>query len=480
MSENPRLGAKVRALRRRERLSQKVMADRLGISASYLNLIEHNRRPLTAPLLIKLVQQFQVDLATFSQDDDARRMADLREALADPLFEGHEVTINELKEVSVNSPAVAGAFLMLYRLWRSSRENAGTTDEDLRDAEGSSGLESVLLPSEEVHELIQRYRNHFAELEVGAEALREACGSDREGLDYRSMVRFAEREYGIRVRVLKAGAMGGAVRTYDARQGVLSLSEVLPPRSRNFQLAHQLGLLTQSEVLDRLTRAECLTSDQSRSLARVAMANYFAGAVLMPYEPFLEAARAERYDIELLGHRFRTSFEQICHRLTTLRRPGAEGVPFHMIRVDVAGNISKRFSASGIRFARFSGACARWNVFSAFQTPGQIRVQLSRMPDNEAFFCIAATINQGRGGFHAPRAVHAVGLGCRVEHARSLVYSDGVDLENLDAAIPIGVTCRLCERMDCTQRAVPPVKHTLTVDEDVRGPSFYAPVGATV
>jgi predicted transcriptional regulator len=207
----------------------------------------------------------------------------------------------------------------------------------------------------------------------------------------------------------------------------------------------------------------------------VALANYFAAAVAMPYQPFYEAARAERYDIELLGHRFDASFEQVCHRLTTLRRPGAEGIPFHLVRIDIAGNISKRFSGSGIRFARFSGACPRWNVHTAFLTPGMIRVQLSRMPDGTTYFCIARTLRRDRR-FHAPHAVQAIGMGCEVHHAREMVYADGIDTTNLSAAVPVGVTCRLCERMDCQQRAFPALQHRMEVDENVRGLSFYAPV----
>ena len=236
-----------------------------------------------------------------------------------------------------------------------------------------------------------------------------------------------------------------------------------------------LGLVTQSEVLDRIAQDQVLTSNESRALCRVAMANYFAGAVIMPYAPFREAARTERYDIELLGHRFRTSLEQVCHRLTTLRRPGAEGIPFHMIRTDLAGNISKRFSASGIRFARYSGGCPRWNVFAAFMTPGRFRVQLSRMPDGTTYFCLARTISKESAGYHARQSTQAIGMGCEVKYARELVYADGVDLDNLDAAVPIGITCRLCERMDCGERAFPPLTHPLRVNENVRGISFYAP-----
>jgi predicted transcriptional regulator len=208
----------------------------------------------------------------------------------------------------------------------------------------------------------------------------------------------------------------------------------------------------------------------------VALANYFASAVLMPYDPFLRAARSERYDIELLGHRFRVSIEQTCHRLTTLRRQGAEGIPFHMLRIDLAGNISKRFSASGFRFSRFSGACPRWNVFEAFQTPGRIRTQVSQFPDGQVFFEVACTVRKQSGGYHGPHTQFAIALGCDIAYARDMVYADGLDLESREAAIPVGPTCRLCDRMDCEQRANPPVQHALAVNENVRGVSFYAPL----
>jgi predicted transcriptional regulator len=232
--------------------------------------------------------------------------------------------------------------------------------------------------------------------------------------------------------------------------------------------------------MDQIAQDPRLTTDESRALSKVALANYFAGAVLMPYAPFLEAAKQERYDIDVLGRRFRVGFEQVCHRLTTLRRPGAEGVPFHMMRIDVAGNISKRFSASGIRFARFSGACPRWNVFAAFLTPGMIRIQVSRMPDGNVFFCMARTIQKDSGGYHAQHPVQAIGLGCRVEYARELVYSDGIDVNAVDTCVPVGVSCRVCERTDCEQRALPSLRVPLRVDQNVRGVSLYAPINVAL
>jgi predicted transcriptional regulator len=229
-------------------------------------------------------------------------------------------------------------------------------------------------------------------------------------------------------------------------------------------------------VLDRIAADPMLTSAESRALCRVALANYFASAVLMPYDAFLRAAKAERYNIELLGHRFRTSIEQTCHRLTTLRRPGAEGIPFHMLRIDLAGNISKRFSASGLRFSRFSGACPRWSVFEAFQIPGRIHTQVSEFPDGQVFFEVAGTVRRQGGGPRGPHTQFAIAIGCDVSYAHEMVYADGLDLENREAVVPVGPTCRLCDRMDCDQRAFPPVQHALTVNEQVRGVSFYAPL----
>lgn len=473
-AEAPRFGAKVRALRRREALSQVQLADKLGISPSYLNLIENNRRPLPANLLIKLAQLCNVDVHSFATDEDARLVADLTEAFADPLFEEQDLTSVDVREMAVASPSAARAVLSLYRAYRAARASADDLSSRLSDGEelASPGAH---LPSEEVTDLIQRCSNHFPELEAAAEAMAARAKLTSDDL-YPGLIRYLEKHLGIQVQIARWGSERGVLRRFDPHRKLLVLSELLPTRSRTFQLANQIAVMTQGALMDRITADARLTTEESRGLARVALANYFAGAVLMPYAPFLEAARAERYDIDVLGRRFRVGFEQVCHRLTTLRRPGAEGVPFHMIRIDVAGNISKRFSASGIRFARFSGACPRWNIFSAFLTPGMIRIQVSRMPEGDEFFCIARTIQKDSGGYHAQHPVQAIGLGCKVEHARELVYSDGIDMANPDTCVPVGVTCRLCERTDCEQRALPSLKVPLRVDENVRGVSLYAPV----
>ena len=190
-------------------------------------------------------------------------------------------------------------------------------------------------------------------------------------------------------------------------------------------------MLRLKREFDRIVEKSRLTTPDSVTLCRVALANYFAGArCSCRTAPFLESARTFRYDIELLERRFGVSFEQVCHRLTTMRRPGEEGVPFHFIRVDIAGNISKRYSASGIRFARFSGLCPRWNVHAAFMTPGMVRTQVSRMPDGTTYLCVARTVRQSLGGFGAAHPLHAISLGCEVSHAKHLVYGDSVDVHN--------------------------------------------------
>jgi predicted transcriptional regulator/transcriptional regulator with XRE-family HTH domain len=468
------LGGKLRAIRRREGLTQAQLAERLAISPSYLNLIEHNRRPLPAPLLIRLTEVLSIDLKALSSGEDARIAADLLEAFGDPVLERLDLTATEVREMAAAAPSAARAVLALYRAYREAREAADTLTSRLSEGGGVAGLDSRL-PTEEVSDFLQRNMNHFPDLEQAAEELCRELRLDVNNV-YADMVGYLQRVHGVRVQVERAVSMHGAFRRYDPERRILHLSEALGRGSRNFALTYQAGLLAHRPLLERYAQDPLLTSPESKALARVVLANYFGGAVLMPYAPFLQAAQSERYDLEILGYRFRTSFEQVCHRVTTLRRPGAEGVPFHYVRVDIAGNVSKRFSASGLRFARFSGACPRWNVFAAFQTPGMIRTQLSQMPDGATYFWIARTVQKEGGGYRAPRSLLAIGLGCEKSQARRLVYADGVDLDSPEAVVPVGLTCRLCERNDCEQRAFPPITHRLEVNENLRGVSFFAPV----
>jgi predicted transcriptional regulator/transcriptional regulator with XRE-family HTH domain len=483
----PRYGARVRALRLRAGLTQAALARQLGVSASYLNLIERDRRPLPAELLLRLAQALDVDLRAFAAaGDDARLAGDLAEVFGDAVFEDYPVTRQELGEFAAAAPGVARAVVALHQAYAAARANAEALAErvlDTQDAEGAEGgpapdggprLDHSRLSTEQVSDLLQQRGNHFPALEAAAERLRHDAGLGPVGM-FGGLARHLGRAHGVAVRIATVGEMRGAVRRYDPLRRELLLSEVLHRGSRNFQAAVQLALLAERDALDAAAAGAPLGSAEARTLARLALASYFAGAVLMPYAEFLAAAEETRYDVELLGHRFRVGWEQTCHRLTTLGRPGAEGVRFYLVRVDLAGNISKKFSAAGIRFPRFSGLCALWNVHAAFLQPGVVRAQLSRLPDGAAVFAVARTVRRQAGDYHAPPVLHAVGIGCDLESARRLVYADGVELDRPGAGVPIGVTCRLCERRDCRARAFPPVHAPLRVDADVRGVSFYAP-----
>jgi predicted transcriptional regulator/DNA-binding XRE family transcriptional regulator len=433
-----RLGQKLRVLRRREGLTQQQLADRLKVSAAYLNLIENDRRPLPAPMLIRLAQLFQLDLSSFAADDDTAIGNDLLEVFGDPLFDDAGLVQNDIQDLASTNPSVARAVIQLYRAWESR-------------GDASTSVDTTSLPSEDVSDFLQRHGNYFPEIEERAEQLRKDARVNDDDMG-RGLSRFLEEKLGVTVEIARATQHPDILRHYNPTSKRLVVSELLPPRSRNFQLAHQIGLLVASDAIDGLVKDDLLRTADAKSLARIAIANAFAGAVLMPYLPFLEAAEQSRYDIELLGHRFRTSFEQGCHRVCTLRRPGASGVPFHF------------------RFARFAGACPRWNIFSAFLTPGMIKTQVSEFPDGSVYFCISNTIRKINQGYTARHALHAVGLGCDVAHAKRIIYADGVDLS---VKIPVGVACRVCDRDDCSERAFPAQKAPLVVDENVRATRFY-------
>jgi predicted transcriptional regulator/transcriptional regulator with XRE-family HTH domain len=470
---NLRLGSKVRTLRRREGVTQTDLATKLEISAAYLNLIEHNQRPLPAHLLVKLAQVFQIDISSFADDSSARLAADLQEVFGDSLFEEHPVTTTDTRELAENGTA-ARAILALYRAYRNAVESERALASRLYDGHILS-IDGAHVPSEEVTDVIQHNMNFFPEIEAAAETLCQRARFDRNDM-YRSMTSYLRERHGVDVALTTVSQDRGAIRRFDPDRLILSISEVLPPWGRQFQIAHQIALLESAPALDTVIERSMnfLTTPDSVKLCRIALANYFAAAVLMPYDDFLRLAETVRYDIELLQHHYTASWEQVCHRLTTMRKPGAAGVSFHFVRVDIAGNISKRFSGTGIRFARFSGSCPRWDVHAAFLTPGRIRTQVSKMPDGTAYFCVARTIRKSFG-YAAGDALMAVGIGCPVAEAKKIVYADAYDLENLDAAVPIGTTCRLCERLDCDQRAFPPLQQGLVIDENVRGRSFYVP-----
>lgn len=465
-----KLGGRLRRIRQEHRLTQAGMAERLGISPSYLNLLENNQRGVTVAVLLKLAQRFEVDLQSLTVEDDRQLGSDLTEIFADPLFDGHALRRSDLDELATNMPHLGRAILTLYQAMRGARTQSPA----------AQGLDEELptgMPSEEVADFIQGRENYFPKLEDAAAALWRDAGLAPHDLYNRLVVHLSAR-HGVDTTIQPAARMGGRVRHYDPAAMRLSLCESLPGPSRVFQLLHQYAVLALRPVIDGLVGGGKFTTDVAEQLARVSLRNYFAGAVMMPYDALIAAARDCRYDIDVLKQRFDASFEQVCHRLTELRKPGSAGVPFHFLKVDAAGNTMKRFGGSGITMPRFGGACPRWNVFDAFGTPGRVLTQVSRMPDGSEFICLARTVG-APGPFRANRPggrtglARAIGLGCSIAYARELVHADGIDLDDPAGITPIGVSCRVCERLDCSDRAMPARHHPLLVNEHVRGASPF-------
>ncbi len=456
----PIIGRTLRRLRQERALSQQSLAARLGISASYLNLIEHDQRAVTASLLIKLADLLRVDLATLSGASERQTEVALREALADPLLGADAAPEAEIQAIAASAPNAARAVLALYRAWRVAREDA-------------SGIalpsgRRILLPNEEARDVFDDRANHFPEIEAAAEAIAAELAAEPAERNHAIAERL-RRRHGLRVVVRP---LDGALRAYDAQARCLTLSEALPRESRGFHMAFQLALLEMHEAVDTVLDQVAASTPEAVALLRIGLLNYAAAALLMPYQPYREAALALRHDMEALAAHFGVSFEQACQRLSTLQRNGARGVPFFFLRVDPAGNVSKRFSAAGFPFARYGGSCPRWVVHTAFATPGSVRVQVASLPDGASYLCFARTVTGPAARWGDPAPVHVVAMGCAIAHAPELVYADGLDLER--AAVGIGLSCRLCDRPDCRSRAFPPLEHRMTFDPTRTGVSPFA------
>ena len=453
------IGRAVRRLRLERALSQQALATRLGISASYLNLIEHDQRAVTASLLIKLAETLRVDLGELSGTQERQLELGLREAFSDPLLGADAVPHAEIAAMAGASPNAARGVLALYRAWRVAREDAGGI--------ALPSGRRILLPNEEARDLFDERANFFPELEEAAGAIAAEMAVSPAEMNHALAQRLRER-HGLTVTV---GPLDGALRRYDPASRALMLSEMLPRESRGFQMAFQLALLETRDAVETVLSAAAPSSPEAASLIRVGLLNYVASALVMPYAPFLAAARDLRHDMVAIAARFGVSFEQACHRLSSMQRPGARGVPFFFLRVDPAGNVSKRFSAAGFPFARFGGSCPRWVVHSAFATPGEVRVQVAELPDGAAFLCFARAVSRPAAHWGEPRPVHVVAMGCAVAHAGELAYADGLDLDR--ARVGIGLSCRLCDRPDCRSRAFPPLEHRLALDPNSTGVTPY-------
>lgn len=457
------IGRQIRSLREAARLTQRDFAERLGLSTSYVNQLENNQRPVSAPVLLSLSEHFGLDLGSLSVDDDDRLIAALREVFADPVFAGGRPGLQDFKMVSQNAPDFAHAMVRLHQAYRQMSEQLAMLDDTLARDETLARP----TPYEEVRDFFHFENNYIHGLDVAAEDLNGRL-TPTGRVFARDLVEHLETRHGISVTRHRHEADAGEIRTFDARGKRLSLNEALPESTIVFQLAHQIALLEARAIIDDVLAKAKFQTDDAVHVARIGLANAFAGALVLPYRAFLKAAQETRHDLDLVADRFGASLEQVAHRLSTMQRPRLKGIPFFFARVDRAGNITKRHSATKLQFARFGAACPLWNVHRAFESHGTIIRQLAETPDGSRYISLAAHVVKKSGGYGGPVLHYAIALGAEIAHARDIVYCDGLDLARDAAFEPIGISCRICERLTCAQRSVPPLNRAISIDSDHR------------
>jgi XRE family transcriptional regulator, fatty acid utilization regulator len=456
------MGPRLRRLRRELGLTQAQVASDLDISPSYVALIERNQRPLTADLLLRIAAAYKLDLADLAGDRGADYEARLGGALKDPMFADIDLPALEVADVAASFPGISEAFLRLHTAWAERQLELADRAASLGEETGGND------PVADVERFLAARRNCFPALDEAAEALAGRV-AEAGGLG-----RYLAERHRLRVRRLPAEVIGGSLRRYDRHREEVWLDERLDQAGQNFQLATQLAYLELRREIDAALAEGSFASDEARQLARGGLAAYAAAALVMPYRAFARAAEAKAYDVEALCREFSVSFEQVAHRLTTLQKPGQQGVPFFFIRLDPAGNVSKRLDGAGFPFARHGGGCPLWNVHDVFARPGEVLTQWLELPDGKRFFSIARTVVAGGGGFDEPRTTRAVALGCAAEHAGKLVSARSPAAPPAEEPTPIGVTCRLCQRIECRARAAPPIGRQLLPSEYYRGWTPYA------
>ncbi|MFW0783244.1 acetate metabolism transcriptional regulator RamB [Gordonia sp. CPCC 206044] len=456
------VGSRLRQLRSERGLSQVALAQSLSISPSYLNQIEHDARPLTAAVLSKITEVFGIDEEFFDSQDNVRLVAELREVLLDDDVEAGPSAVDPhaISSVVAAHPEIAQAMVNLHQRYRivTDQLNAATDDRGDRSMRGS-----ITAPHEEVRDYFYQRRNYIHELDVAAEEMTDRMRMHSADIR-REVSNRLENRHGVRI-VRRVDLGDYTLHRFDPEARRLEYSAALSAGQRTMKMAAELGYLEYGDLLDKLVDDGNFTSEEARSLALLGLANYFAAAVVLPYRQFHGAAEDFRYDIERLSAFYAVSYETICHRLSTLQRPNLRGIPWSFVRVDRAGNMSKRQSATGFHFSSSGGTCPLWAVYDTFSSPGKIITQVAEMPDGREYFWVARTIERRAARYGQPGKTFAIGLGCELRHAGRVIYSDGLEIGPQARVTPIGAGCRVCERQNCPQRAFPALGATLQIDE---------------
>ncbi len=453
------VGSRLRQLRSERGFSQAALAQMLEISPSYLNQIEHDVRPLTVAVLLRITEVFGVDATFFASEDDTRLVAELREVTMDRDV-AIDVDLAEVSDMVSAHPSLARAMVNLHRRYRlTTTQLAAATEDRYSDGSGSG---SITMPHEEVRDYFYQRQNYLHELDTAAEDLTIRMRMHRAELA-RELADRLTMVHGVHIK--RRTDLGDTVlHRYDPVAKTLEISGHLSSGQTAFKMAAELAYLEFGELIDKLVDEGKFTSDESSILARLGLANYFAAATVLPYRQFHDVSENFRYDVERLSAFYSVSFETIAHRLSTLQRPSMRGVPLSFVRVDRAGNMSKRQSATGFHFSSSGGTCPLWNVYETFANPGKIGVQIAQMPDGRNYMWVARTVERRAQRYGQPGKTFAIGLGCELRHAHRLVYSEGLDLSG-ENSTPIGAGCRVCERDNCPQRAFPALGRALDLDE---------------
>ncbi len=459
------VGARIRQLRGERGFSQAALAQLLDISPSYLNQIEHDVRPLTVAVLLRITEVFGVDATFFASQDDTRLIAELREVIMDRVLDV-DIDPAEVADMVGAHPSLARAMVNLHRRYQlTTTRLAAATEDRFNSSTGGSGTGTITMPHEEVRDYFYQRQNYLHERDSAAEDLTAGMRIQRGDLvgDLADRLRIVHG-----VRIIRRIDLGqGVLHRFDPASKTLEISAHLSSGQTVFRMAAELAYLECGDLIDKLVGEGHFTGEESQKLARLGLANYFAAATVLPYGHFHEVAENFRYDVERLSAYYSISYETICHRLSTLQRPSMRGVPFSFVRVDRAGNMSKRQSATGFHFSSSGGTCPLWNVYETFANPGKILVQLAEMPDGRSYMWVARTVERRASRYGQPGKTFAIGLGCELRHAQRLVYSEGLDLSGDPnaRATPIGAGCRVCERDNCPQRAFPALGRALDIDE---------------
>ena len=465
-----RIGPKIKAFRRQMGLQANKLSTQLGISPSYLALIEGGKRRIDGDLLLKICQELKIQLSDLTSKIDLNLANNIAELLDDKLFEDLDILGPEVQDLVNTNPKIARALIKLGDNYKKKDHEIVCKVEDLSGKMIDNRKNSF--PGEVVSDFLQENKNYFPKLEEFANSIFEKINVNNR-ITYIELCNFLKKEYGILVKDVLPEEDKPFSKIFNKNKKELLLSDYIALETKKLyvssQIAHEGAIKDINEYLSKFS----FPSDESKKLTKVALLNYCGAAILMPYKLFHSECMKNKYDLELLQNTFATTFEQIAHRVTCLQDPKLPGIPFHFLRVDIAGNISKRFSLSGIEIPRYGGACPRWNVYSAFTRPGVIQAAVSRMSNGEKYVCIAKTVEKGVGKFGQSKSILSIGLGCEAKYAKDFVYTENLNINDKKTETPVGVSCRTCDRLDCSQRAFPPLHKKFDVDVNSRGISVY-------